>query len=241
MALRNSMRALGGEELPHTITVGGRTLHLQTTFKHDFLAAVALYDGDGEGVVLKQYRSASFFGIPLGWVGRMMVWHEATVLAAAQDLRGVPALLGRYGRTGILRQYIPGRPLTRDMKVDSRFFEEFFRLLAELHGRGIAYVDLEKPENIILGDDGLPYLIDFQVAFRVPKRFLGDTLPLRWMRRALQSGDLYHARKHLRRLMQDELSDDEIAASRKKPLAVRVGNMLHAPLKKLRRRIMGKQ
>ena len=71
--------------------------------------------------------------------------------------------------------------------------------LREMHVRGIAYVDLHKRENVIVGDDGRPYLVDFQISFDV-------THPrLRWVPGAravfdqLCVGDLYHLEKHVRR------------------------------------------
>ena len=36
--------------------------------------------------------------------------------------------------------------------------------LAEIHRRGMAYVDLEKCENVLVGDDGAPLLTDFGIA-----------------------------------------------------------------------------
>jgi predicted Ser/Thr protein kinase len=164
-----------------------------------------------------------------------MARYEAAVVRAVHDLRGVPRLLGFHGRAGLLKEYVPGEPLTRHTNVDRRFFRQFFRLLRSIHRRGIAYVDLEKAENIMLGQDGLPYLIDFQVAFYLPERFGGCTWPARLMRRLLQRADMYHARKHFRRLLRDELSPRQIACLRRKPWFVRLGNVLHAPYKKLRR------
>jgi serine/threonine protein kinase len=169
-----------------------------------------------------------------------MASYEACVIQRLHDLPGVPRLLGRYGAFGIVHEHVPGKPLTRDSEVNEEFFPALRHLLTRIHERGVAYIDLEKPGNILLGGDGLPYLIDFQIAFFWPERFLGGTWPLRLVRRMLQKSDMYHLRKHWRRVRPDQLSRKQIAASRCKPWPVRLGNMLFAPLKKLRRMIQGR-
>ena len=233
--MRHYMRALGRDELPARISLQGRSYMLRQTFKHNSVSAVGLYEADGDLVVLKCYRRAPALVVPMLWSGRMMAAYEAAVLRRVQDVPGVPRLRGRYGSTGLVRDYVPGTPLTRDSQVDGEFFSRLMATLEELHRRGIAYVDLEKPENILIGEDGRPYLIDFQVAFNVPERYLGGTLPFRWMRRQFQGADLYHARKHMRRLMSARLSRIEIQDLRRKPWIVRASNKLTAPYRRLRR------
>ena len=238
MAIRHYLRALGRDELPAQIALEGRPYALRQTFKHNSVSAVGLYEADGDLVVLKCYRRAPAFVLPLQWVGRMMAAHEAAVLRRVQDVPGVPRLIGRYGATGIVRGFVPGTPLTRRSQVDEEFFRRLTELLEELHRRGIAYVDLEKPENILLGEDGRPYLIDFQVAFNVPERYLGGTFPLRWVRKHLQQADLYHARKHFRRIMKARLSRMEIRELRRRPWLVRASNALTSPYMRLRRLLL---
>jgi len=240
MSTRHHVRALGSDELPAQIRLLGRSYRLRHTFKHNAISAVGLYEADGDRVVLKCYRSVPFCCLPMQWAGRMMAAYEAAVLRRVHDVPGVPRLRGRYGRTGLVRDYVPGEPLTRHSRVDEMFFPRLFALLAELHRRGIAYVDLEKPENILIGEDGRPYLIDFQVAFNVPERYLGRTLPFRWLRDRLQEADLYHARKHYRRVYRRELPEEEINRLRPKPWFVRLSNALNAPFKKVRRLLQGK-
>ncbi|MFO8007865.1 MAG: hypothetical protein R6V05_09025 [Candidatus Brocadiia bacterium] len=241
MTLSAPSPALGEEGLPPRIELDGASLALQKTYKHNSVSAVGLY-GDGESrAVLKCYRRGSLLGIPMRWMGRLMARHEAAVLQQVQDIPGVPRLLGRYGRTGIIRQHVPGRPLTRDTEVPVQFFGDLFRLLHRLHRRGVAYVDLEKAENILLGEDGRPYLIDFQVAFHVPDRLFGRLWPVRWLRDQLQRADLYHARKHMRRLWPGRLSARQQRRLRRRPWFVKLANALNAPYKKLRRWAVGKE
>ncbi len=240
MSLADQTRALGEEDLPRRIVVAGKTYRHCKTLKHDFVGAVGLYECEGDRVVLKSYRRAPLFGMPTAWAGRLMAAHEAAVMRQVQGVEGVPCLRARLDRTSIVRDYVPGEPLTRRTEVGPQFFAEFFDLLGKVHGRGVAYVDLEKAANVLLADDGHPYLIDFQAAFFVPDRFLGRTRLVCAIRRLLQEVDLYHARKHRRRLMGEHLSEEEIARSRRKPWLVAAANALDAPFKKLRRWLRGK-
>ena len=240
MSLRHQMRALGRRELPAELTVRGRLFRLENVFKHGFLAAVGVYAAGEDRIVLKCHREAPFLLLPTAWAGSLMARYEAAALARVQGIPGVARLVGPHGRTGILREFVPGHLLTRGAKVADAFFPQLLELLDAIHRRGLAYVDLEKPGNVVVGGDGRPYLIDFQVAFHVPDRFLGGTTLARAVRSWLQKSDLYHARKHWRRVRPDQLTDEQVAHSRLKPWPVRLGNRLLTPVKKLRRRLMGR-
>jgi hypothetical protein len=241
VAISNQFRALGRHDLPRAVRLrDGRVFRLETTFKHSALSAVGVYRNRTEQLALKCYRRAAFFGFPLAWLGRVMAAYECAALRQADDLDGVPVLLGQCCGTGILRWFTPGEPLTRNTVVSDEFFPQLMELIARIHARGLAYVDLEKPGNILLGADGRPHLIDFQVALHWPARLGGQTWLARFIRSRLQRSDLYHIHKHWRRVRPDQLSDVEIAETYRKPRLVRWGNRLYAPLKKLRRRIFGR-
>lgn len=232
---RSQFRALGRRELPSTMELDGESYRLERAFKHGFMAAVGLYRGPGGRIVCKFHRSAGFFGVPLCWLGRMAAGHESRVLRRIGDLEGVPRFRGRPDPWTVARDFVPGRPIHRDTAVNDEFFPRFLRLLHEVHGRGVACVDLEKARNILLGEDGRPYLIDWQTAYFLPARFLGETTPARFVRGRLQRADTYHAMKHYRRMRPDRLTDEQIARTRRKPLSVRLGNAIVGPYKKLRR------
>ncbi len=230
--------ALGKDAGPAEIVLEGRPYRLERVFKHDFFAFTALYRPDppgagGERIVLKVGRRASFFGLPLSWIGRLNAAHEASVLAEVDDLEIVPRFTGRWGKHGITHAYVPGHPLERGERVPDDFFARLAVGLAEIHRRSLAYVDLEKCENVLVGDDGRPYLIDFQISWRWPRRFGGDLWPITWLRRHFQAGDRYHLRKLQRRTRPDQLTPEELAAA--KPLAVRIYNRLARPLTLARR------
>jgi hypothetical protein len=225
------LKALGRRELPDRIVLQGRSYALTRRFKHNSVSAVGLYEVDGRRVVLKCYRRAPALLVPMEWAGRLMAAHEAAMLRRVQGVAGAPRLLGRYGPTGLVREYVPGRPLTRRSAVDREFFRRLERLLDDVHRRGLAYVDLEKAENVLIGDDGRPYLIDFQVAFGGP---------FRWLLRRMQEADDYHVRKHKRRVMKPWLASEEVQELRGRPWFVRLSNLVNVPYMKLRKRLVGR-
>jgi hypothetical protein len=101
-----------------------------------------------------------------------------------------------------------------------------------MHVRGIAYVDLHKRENIIVGDDGRPYLVDFQISFDA------TILRHRWMPGLhaafdqLCLGDMYHLEKHVRRTDSAGYLPPEI------PLWLQFHRLIAVPFRQLRRRLL---
>jgi hypothetical protein len=113
-------------------------------------------------------------------------------------------------------------------------------MIATLHRRGLAYVDLEKRQNVLVGDDGRPYLIDFQISWPWPVGWFEQTAPARWLRRRLQQGDLYHLRKLQRRFRPDQMTPAELAASYARPWPVRLHRWLTRPFTRFRRWVLAK-
>jgi hypothetical protein len=199
-----------------------------------------LYASDARRkVVLKVGRTTSFFGLPLGWLGRWLCRRELRFYASLRDLPNVPPILGTFGDTGFVHAYVEGRPLSKDATVPDGFFGQLDALVAELHRRGLAYVDTDKPQNILIGDDGRPHLIDFQISFDLDT--LGGDHPLgRLALHALQREDRYHVLKHKRRLRPDELSADERERAGRRSGVIRLHRAVTKPYFKLRRAVFGR-
>jgi serine/threonine protein kinase len=117
--------------------------------------------------------------------------------------------------------------------VPETFFDDLERLIHEIHERRIAYVDANKPENILLGDDGRPHLIDFQISWDLHE--LGDTWINRWWLRRLQHSDIYHVLKHKRRLRPDQMSAVERDIVEKRGLLIQLHRVVTMPYKRVRR------
>ncbi len=103
------------------------------------------------------------------------------------DCPGLPRFLGRWTNERyvcVLREYVPGQSLAehvRDQELtQERIVEICVRLcdiLEYLHSRPVPVIHRDvKPENIILGEDGGVYLIDFDIARAFKPEAESDTL-----------------------------------------------------------------
>jgi hypothetical protein len=233
-----ALRALGRSEMPERVEAGGAVYTIIDVFKHDFFAATGLYGGPTGRAVLKVGRRADFLGLPMAWAGRFLAGREANIYERLHDLEGVPRFLGRVGRDGLLHEFVPGHPLHKGEAVGDDFFPRLRSLIGRIHAREMAYVDLEKCGNILVGDDGRPYLIDFQISWYWPARRGGRLAPVRWIRQILQTSDLYHLLKHQRRTRPDQLSEEEFARSYEPPIYIGLHRYLARPFTLLRRRTL---
>lgn len=233
---RSAFFALGGKSMPSTVALPkGQFEHIET-FKHDFFAATGLYQGPGHHqVVVKIYRSGSLMGLPLGWAGRWMTARETRHYQALSHVTGIPAFEARLNKYCLVHRYIPGRPLRRDDKVTDQFFDQLAQILEDIHHCGMAYVDLDKSENILLGDDQRPYLIDFQISWQVRPGWLAGSWLSRSLLTRLQKEDWYHFRKHKRRLRRDLLTETEAKLAYRKSFWITAHRIIARPYFIIRR------
>lgn len=244
------LKALGGDEFPPRIRVSSDNFRLIKVFKHDFFAATGLYELDPGSdsragtsscptkVVLKVGRTRRLFVLPMRPIGRWLARREGRCYDTLKSLEGVPAYLGIWNEIGIIHEYIEGHPLRKSESVNDEFFPRLEALLKKVHAHDMAYVDLEKRENILVGDDGKPYLIDFQISFGLFTKWWKYAPFSRFLLRRLQRSDDYHLLKHRRRHRPDQLTPEQIAASYKRPLYIEIHRMIFRPLTQLRRAIL---
>jgi len=237
---RVPQRILRGRRPRPAFTLAGRSYRLERTLKQDFFAATGRYVGpDGERVVLKHYHTEPWLGCPLAWAGRLMAAREVRHYRLLQDTGGVPRLLGRVGRTAFVHAWVEGTDLLdRRDPVPDDFFDRLDGLVAAMHRRQMAYVDMNKPDNVLASADGRPRLIDFQIAWapRLDRGLLRS--PKRRLLALLQEADRYHVRKLKRRLRPDLMTPAERAAAREPPWFLRLHRLVGAPLRDLRRRFL---
>lgn len=118
------------------------------------------------------------------WIARVLMERERRALRAIDatgGMRGVPVLPddatsgaiaalpsadGRMPRARdvLVRAWIEGAPLSAAEELPEDFFDELDCLVADLHARGVCHNDLHKEQNVIVGADGLPRVVDFQLA-----------------------------------------------------------------------------
>lgn len=204
------LRALGNQDPPQEIEIDGARFAREEIYKHDSWAATARYGGAGRAVVCKFNRVQPILGLPTTWLGQRLARREALALHRLAGLPGVPPACGpifsagRWLENAVGHAFIAAHPLARKERPGDDFFPALLTLLREMHRRNLAYVDLHKRENILVGDDGLPYLIDFQVSFGLWNKRLAQNTFMRAALRGLIQADLYHLAKHIRRHRPDQ-------------------------------------
>ena len=233
-------RILRGKWARGSFTLAGRTYTLEKVLKHDFFAVTARFRGpDGEAVCLKHYHTEPWLGLDLEWAGRLMADREVRHYGLLQDLENVPRLLGRVGKSAFAHSWVEGNDLLDQKdRLPDDFFERLEALLAAVHARGMAYIDMNKPDNGLVGTDGRPVLIDFQISW-APRRSWG---PLGSAKRRLlamfQESDRYHVRKLKRLYRPDLMTPEERAASKERPWFLNLHRLIGAPLRDLRRKFL---
>lgn len=232
--LNNDMRACGGTGLPTTITIDGVLWHHRQTFKHDFFACTGLYGRDDrpQQVVLKISRQQPFLGMPMRWLGRMLCSHERKVIACLDGCGQIPDVIGPYEATGLMYHYIAGQSLDEQPTLPEDFFDQLETLMKAIHDRNVCYVDMNKRGNILLGTDGRPHLIDFQIS-QVFKRHWSGCI-----KHTLQRVDHYGLLKHKRRFFPDSLTDKEQEIINRKPWTIRVHRIIGGSLRDIRRALL---
>jgi hypothetical protein len=202
-----------------------REIQVIRELKDDAFALTQLVRMDGRHWLRKEFRFRVPMGRLLAPLARYWARHEMEVGRALAGIDGVPGAPVPVSETCFCRPWIEGRDLRAHLDAGGALRDDFFdRLLAlvrEIHRRGIAYADLQKKDNIIVGTDGRPSLIDFQISLR---RYQGRSAVRRaisaWWVRHSQADDLRHVYKHKRRLRPDLLTPDEEARSlRRSPVS----------------------
>lgn len=194
-------RALGRAESPEAVEIGGETFVVSERLKHDSWAATGVYRSATRTVICKFNRQQAILGLPMRWLGRLLAARERGIHARLAGIEGVPAALGAVRAGGrllphaVAREFVAGHALAEGEWVDEAFFPRLSALLAEVHRRGVAHVDLHKRENILVDEAGRPHLIDFQISVALPDRGAWAAA-LRGVLRMLQRCDEYHLLKH---------------------------------------------
>ena len=236
-------RALGRDEPPATVEIDGEAFVCREVFKHDSWAASGIYASPTRQALCKFNRRQRVLFIPMGWLGRMLAARERSFHDRLDGIDGIPPALGPVragGRTlsnAVARTYVAGHALAEGERVGDGFFPRLRCLLAEVHRRGVAHVDLHKRENILVGDDGRPYLIDFQISFGLPRQPLFAPL-LRPLLAVLQQCDDYHLLKHEVKHLPDQSSFASRDLERLRPWWIRLHRMVAVPFRSCRRRLL---
>jgi len=177
----------GATDMQELIALSREALHGRAS--HYFKAGgatepeVALVACGGARAILKDYARTP------GWFGRViapvLIWREASALRRLAGVRGIPRIHRQLDARGLLMEYIPATPWPKAGAPEAAYLE-LDRLVGAMHERGVAHCDLRAPSNILMDDEGMPYIVDFVA--RVCRGRIWN-LPWNWLFREFVAAD----------------------------------------------------
>jgi hypothetical protein len=162
--------------------------------KRDLFGTITRIERDDGPRVLRECGTARWWLRPLA---RHLLARERRALRHLAGLERVPALLVAAPER-LERGWIEGAPMQVARPREARYFREALRLLRHLHARDLTHNDLAKETNWLVTPEGLPAVVDFQLARLAPRR--GRLF------RMLAHDDLRHWAKHKRRYLPERLT-----------------------------------
>ena len=124
--------------------------------------AIWAVEENGVRAVVKDFSHCKFLYRNI--IGRFLIWRESKAYRRLRGLRGVPTLYRVMDGLALVLEEIAGRRLKKNeknIKLSEAFFDIFEDMVSGFHRRGLAHCDLKNAPNIMVGHDGLPYIVDW--------------------------------------------------------------------------------
>jgi hypothetical protein len=117
-------------------------------------------------------------------VGRLVISREVEIYGALDGLAGIPRFHGRIDAFAFVVQRIDGRPVAEfpQRTLPPGFLDRLGELVDAMHRRGVVHWDLRQRQNVLVGAQGEPWIIDFASGVRLP--------PGTWLHRLASVPDL---------------------------------------------------
>jgi hypothetical protein len=157
-----------------------------THFKSGNLGDVRRLTAQGADCIVRDWRHARR---GCAWIARLLARREAKALERLSRVDGVPRLI-TMTPDRLIRSYLPGEVMYRARPRSPGYFRDGLRLLRRMHAAGVAHNDLAKEANWLCTGDGLPAIVDFQLAVCCGRR--------NRLFRGMAREDLRHWLKHKR-------------------------------------------
>ena len=118
-------------------------------------------DLDGRRIVVKDFRKSDFLFRVI--VGPILIRREFGALRNLIGVDGIPQLVGKLDRYALAVEHVHGAALDhiRPDSLTNDFYTQLRGVIDAMHSRGVAHCDLRSRGNVMLGDDGRPYVVDF--------------------------------------------------------------------------------
>ena len=153
--------------------------------------------------VVRDTRAARAWARPLARHLMRREHRALTRLALGRGTPGVPAVVDL--EPGVLtRRWIEGAPMHVAKPRNPGYFRAAAKLVRRLHAAHVIHNDLAKETNWLVTPEGMPALVDFQLAMTLGARGRRGALA-----RALGQDDIRHLLKHKRNYLPELLTARE--------------------------------
>jgi len=118
-------------------------------------------------------------GALLGRLGRIAIRREHAVYEQLAGIPGIPRAFGLACGTHLVLEHVAGPSLRvreQSLAERERFFAQLLGTVLAMHAAGVTHRDLKRKDNIIVGPGEIPYLIDFGIARRGGRGWIGRRL-----------------------------------------------------------------
>lgn len=128
-----------------------------------YQAFVELYETPFGNFVVKRARG------PFFWrrLGQTTIRREYEIYERLQGVQGVPHCLGLLDDKHLVLEHIPGdsyRQRQHSLQNRELFFVRLLETLRDIHAANVAHGDLKRKDNLLVGPDERPFIIDFGLA-----------------------------------------------------------------------------
>jgi serine/threonine protein kinase len=141
-------------------------------------------------------------------VGPILIRREYGALRKLLGVSGIPQAVARIDRYAFAIKHVAGVSLDRTLPnaLTDEFYARLRAVIDDMHRHGVAHCDLRSRGNVMLGNDGAPYVIDFAACV-----FLGRGLNpfFKWLFGQFVLADRNAVLRIKQRLSPDLLSEDE--------------------------------
>ena len=186
-------------------------------------------------LVVKDFKRSDFLFRLL--VAPILIRREFGALRNLVGVEGVPQLVGRLDRYSLAMEHVPGVSLDRiePGSLDNGFYANLRKAIDDMHARGVAHCDLRSRGNVMLGDDGRPYMVDFAACVF---RGRGINPFFKWLFRQFVRADENAVLLIKQRLSPELLTDDEKAQLAQDLPYERPARFIGENVRKLTRRLL---
>lgn len=128
-----------------------------------YQASVDLYETPFGNYVVKRARG------PFFWrrLGEATIRREYDIYNRLLGVQGVPRCLGLLDDKHLVLEHVPGdsyRQRQHGLENRELFFSRLLETLKDMHAAGVAHRDLKRKDNLLVGPDERPFLVDFGLA-----------------------------------------------------------------------------